>query len=85
MAKALSGPGRAARGPAASPPAPQGGVAFYPMSGPRPAANWYQLPFDRRRELMHGHGKVGRRYSGRVLQLVTGSTGLDDFGGASPC
>jgi peroxiredoxin len=55
-------------------------LAFYPMSKARdPAANWYRLPFCERRELMHGHGKVGRRYSGRVLQLVTGATGLDDF------
>jgi chlorite dismutase len=55
-------------------------LAFYPMSKARdPGANWYKLPFERRRELMHGHGKVGRRYTGRVLQLVTGSTGLDDF------
>jgi peroxiredoxin len=54
-------------------------LAFYPMSKARdPAANWYRLPFDQRRTLMHGHGKVGRRYSGRVLQLVTGATGLDD-------
>jgi chlorite dismutase len=28
---------------------------------------------------MIGHGAVGRRYRGRVLQLVTGSTGLDDW------
>jgi peroxiredoxin len=55
-------------------------LAFYPMSKARdPGANWYKLPFDERRQLMHGHGKVGRRYTGRVLQLVTGSTGLDDF------
>jgi hydrogen peroxide-dependent heme synthase len=27
---------------------------------------------------MSGHAAVGRRYAGRVLQLVTGSTGLDD-------
>jgi peroxiredoxin len=55
-------------------------LAFYPMSKARdPGANWYTLPFDERRRLMHGHGKVGRRYTGRVLQLVTGSTGLDDF------
>ena len=55
-------------------------LAFYPMSKARdPGANWYRLPFAERRELMHGHGKVGRRYTGRVLQLVTGSTGLDDF------
>jgi peroxiredoxin len=56
-------------------------LAFYPMSKARdPGANWFRLPFDQRRELMHGHGKVGRRYTGRVLQLVTGSTGLDDWG-----
>ena len=28
---------------------------------------------------MHGHGAVGRTYTGRVLQVVTGSTGLDDY------
>jgi peroxiredoxin len=55
-------------------------LAFYPMSKARePGANWYRLPFEERRELMHGHGKVGRRYTGRVLQLVTGAIGLDDF------
>jgi peroxiredoxin len=55
-------------------------LAFYPMSKARePGANWYRLPFEQRRELMHGHGKVGRRYTGRVLQLVTGAIGLDDF------
>jgi hydrogen peroxide-dependent heme synthase len=54
-------------------------LAFYPMSKARePGANWYRLPFQERRQLMGGHGKVGRRYSGRVLQLVTGATGLDD-------
>ena len=26
-----------------------------------------------------GHGKVGRTFHGRVLQVITGSTGLDDF------
>jgi peroxiredoxin len=55
-------------------------LAFYPMSKARePGANWYRLPFEERRSLMGGHGKVGRRYSGRVLQLITGATGLDDF------
>jgi chlorite dismutase len=28
---------------------------------------------------MHEHGASGRKFAGRVLQLVTGSTGLDDF------
>jgi hydrogen peroxide-dependent heme synthase len=54
-------------------------LAFYPMSKARePGANWYKLPFAERHSLMHGHGKVGRRYTGRVLQLITGATGLDD-------
>ncbi len=28
---------------------------------------------------MRGHGTLGREFRGRVLQLVTGSTGVDDF------
>jgi chlorite dismutase len=53
---------------------------FYPMSKRRaPGQNWYALPHERRRELMGGHMRVGRTYAGRVRQLVTGSTGLDDW------
>ncbi len=53
---------------------------FYPMSKRRePAQNWYALDHSRRRELMGGHMRVGRTYAGRVRQLVTGSTGLDDW------
>lgn len=52
----------------------------YPMSKRRaPDANWYELPFARRKELMAGHQRVGRTYAGRVLQLITGSTGIDDW------
>jgi hydrogen peroxide-dependent heme synthase len=62
---------------------PQGMPAFcfYPMSKRRSpgAENWYRLPFDNRLEIMHSHGAVGREFRGRVLQLVTGSTGLDDY------
>jgi chlorite dismutase len=55
-------------------------LAFYPMSKARdPGANWYRLPFEERRRLMGGHATVGRRYAGRVLQLITGATGLDDY------
>lgn len=55
-------------------------LCFYPMSKRRePDANWYELPFGERKQLMSGHARVGRRYSGRVLQLITGSTGLDDW------
>ena len=56
-------------------------VCFYPMSKRRGGAgqNWYTLDFDSRKKLMGGHARVGRQYSGRVLQLITGSTGLDDM------
>jgi chlorite dismutase len=43
------------------------------------AANWFELPFEERKELMAGHARVGRTYAGRVLQLITGSTGIDDW------
>ncbi len=55
-------------------------IGFYPMSKRRDAgANWYELPFEERKRLMGGHARVGRTYAGRVLQLITGSTGLDDW------
>lgn len=54
-------------------------LCFYPMSKARdPGANWYELDFAERRRLMSGHATVGRRHTGRVLQLITGATGLDD-------
>ena len=54
-------------------------VCFYPMTKRRDAGqNWYILPFERRKELMLGHARIGRQYAGRVRQLITGSTGLDD-------
>jgi chlorite dismutase len=55
-------------------------MCFYPMSKRRNGAdNWYSLDFETRRKLMAGHAKVGRTYSGRILQLITGSTGLDEY------
>jgi peroxiredoxin len=55
-------------------------IAFYPMSKRREGRdNWYELPFDERLTLMEGHGRIGRTYAGRVLQLITGSTGLSDW------
>jgi len=41
--------------------------------------NWYALDFATRRKLMSGHARIGRKYAGRVSQLITGSTGLDDW------
>jgi peroxiredoxin len=55
-------------------------ICFYPMSKRRGGGdNWYSLDFDQRRKLMAGHARTGRSYSGRILQLITGSTGLDEY------
>ncbi|HUH08491.1 MAG TPA: chlorite dismutase family protein [Egibacteraceae bacterium] len=55
-------------------------LSFYPMSKRRQATdNWYMLDFAERRRLMAGHARVGRGYRGRILQLITGSIGLDDW------
>lgn len=54
-------------------------ICFYPMSKRRSGSdNWYSLDFDTRKKLMAGHARTGRAYSGRILQLITGSTGLDE-------
>jgi chlorite dismutase len=55
-------------------------ICFYPMNRRREVgANWYRLPMAERRDLMREHGEVGRKYAGRVKQIVTGSIGLDDW------
>ena len=55
-------------------------ICFYPMSKRRLGQdNWYSLDYETRRKLMAGHAKTGRAYSGRILQLITGSTGLDEY------
>jgi chlorite dismutase len=62
------------------PPSGKNAWCFYPMSKRRdPENNWYTLPFDKRSELMAEHGKSGRAFAGRVIQLVTASAGFDDF------
>lgn len=62
------------------PPEGKPAFCFYPMSKRRwEHDNWYALPYDERERMMLGHGKTGRGFAGRVLQLVTGSTGLDDY------
>jgi hydrogen peroxide-dependent heme synthase len=54
-------------------------VCFYNMSKRRgEQRNWYALPYDERRKMMKGHAAVGREFAGKVKQLITGSTGLDD-------
>ncbi len=64
------------------PPDGMTAFCFYPMSkrrGDTEDANWYRTPYDRRKELMLGHGAVGRTFAGRILQVITGSTGIDDW------
>ncbi len=62
------------------PPEGKPAWCFYPMSKRRnPGQNWFTLPFEERKELMYGHGKSGRAFKGRILQVITGSTGLDDY------
>ena len=55
-------------------------VCFYPMSKTRiEGQNWYTEPFERRAEMMSGHGKSGMKFAGKVSQVITASTGLDDW------
>ncbi|MDB6037527.1 MAG: Chlorite dismutase [Verrucomicrobiales bacterium] len=55
-------------------------MGFYPMSKRRSGSdNWYSLDFATRKKLMAGHARVGRKYAGRISQLITGSVGLDDW------
>jgi chlorite dismutase len=62
------------------PPEGKPAFCFYPMSKTRNVgANWYELSFERRKELMYEHGASGRKFAGRLVQLITGSTGLDEY------
>jgi hydrogen peroxide-dependent heme synthase len=52
--------------------------SFYPMSKRRTGEeNWYALAISERDRLMQAHGLTGRRYAGRVSQIVTGAAGFD--------
>lgn len=53
-------------------------VSFYPMSKRRAVGqNWYALTLAERSRLMQAHGTTGRRYAGKVQQVITGAIGLD--------
>jgi chlorite dismutase len=55
-------------------------VCFYPMDRRRgEQKNWYTLPIEERQRQMEEHGTVGRRYAGRVQQIISGSIGFDDW------
>jgi len=64
------------------PPDGMTAFCFYPMSkrrGETEGSNWFSMPFEERKEMMYGHGAAGRAFRGRVVQLITGSTGIDDW------
>lgn len=62
------------------PPEGMRAICFYGMTKRRdPEANWYATAFEDRKRMMYEHGTSGRAFRGRVLQLVTGSTGIDDW------
>ena len=53
-------------------------ACFYPMSKRRDAGqNWYTLSLDERSRLMQAHGATGRRYAGKIQQVISGAIGLD--------
>lgn len=55
-------------------------TCFYPMNKKRKVGeNWFLLPFDERNRLMAEHGRTGMKFGGRVTQLITASTGFDDW------
>jgi hydrogen peroxide-dependent heme synthase len=55
-------------------------LCFYPMNRTRGEhKNWYTLPIEDRQRQMEEHGMVGRRYAGKVQQIITGSIGFDDW------
>jgi chlorite dismutase len=64
------------------PPEGKTAFCFYPMSkrrGDVAGSNWFSMPFEERKELMFGHGAAARNFAGRILQLITGSTGIDEW------
>ncbi len=55
-------------------------LSFYPMNKRRADPdNWYVLPIAERNRLMRDHGLTGRRFAGKVFQVITGAVGLDDW------
>jgi hydrogen peroxide-dependent heme synthase len=53
---------------------------FYPMSKRRnEGQNWYAQDLKDRQEMMASHGIIGRKYAGKISQVITGSVGLDDW------
>lgn len=55
-------------------------VCFYPMNKKREGNdNWYMLSMEARKEMMRSHSMIGRKYAGKITQIITGSVGFDDW------
>ena len=55
-------------------------LCFYPMDRRRgEQVNWYTASMAERQRMMHDHSMIGRRYAGKVRQIITGSVGWDDW------
>jgi hydrogen peroxide-dependent heme synthase len=55
-------------------------TCFYPMNKKRKVGeNWFTLPFAERSKLMSEHARTGMTFGGKVTQLITASTGFDDW------
>ncbi|HUG80053.1 MAG TPA: hydrogen peroxide-dependent heme synthase [Bryobacterales bacterium] len=55
-------------------------LCFYPMDKKRGEIhNWYSVPIGDRGRMMRDHGLIGRRYAGKVKQIISGSIGFDDW------
>ncbi|ANY65196.1 heme-dependent peroxidase [Paenibacillus sp. BIHB 4019] len=55
-------------------------ICFYPMNKRRDGNdNWYMLGMDERRTMMRSHGMIGRKYAGKVKQIISGSVGFDNW------
>ncbi|MCB0309478.1 MAG: heme-dependent peroxidase [Bdellovibrionales bacterium] len=55
-------------------------VCFYPMNKKRGEnVNWYTVPMKKRQDMMREHGMIGRKYAGKVTQVISGSIGFDDW------
>jgi chlorite dismutase len=53
-------------------------VSFYPMDRKREGENnWYTLNKGERGKLLYEHSLTGRKYTGKVKQIITGSIGFD--------
>ena len=55
-------------------------TCFYPMNKKRKVGeNWFLLPVSERHRLMTEHARTGMKFGGKVTQLITASTGFDDW------